>query len=817
MTVKSDAELAQNRGISVEQLEMLRDTRGLTDEAIEKLPQPALMRSLRRVDYPDMPRQRQLFRLAQSGAYTPAQQAGALASALHQLDSLRLRTPPGRYAGLAAGGPVPSGPPSVRPPPPVGGLARPRWVALGPGHIGGRTRTVLPHPTLHRTIWVGSVGGGVWRTDDSGETWFPVDDFMNNLVVTSLVMHPADPNIIYAGTGEGFGNLDSLRGAGLFRTTNGVTWTQVPSTDTTDFRQVNRLAFSADGTTLLVATNKGIFRSVDAAHAAWTRVLATAAADVRCHPIDSRAAVAGSMSSGEAWATSDGGLTWSAATHAGPWSGRVELCYAKADPRTVYASVNVNKGQIWRSTDGGQGFLQRASKTANNLPARYLGDQGWYDNAIWAGDPTDAELVIVGGIDLWRSTDGGNTLTDISTWWDDRSAHADQHFIISHPGYNGTTDRAVYFSNDGGVYRADDVKTVGSEVQPPKVGGWIKLNNAYGVTQFYGAAVQPATGVIICGAQDNGTLAFHPNAAGQKWQTIFGGDGGFCAADPSDPKIFYGEYVFLNIFRSTDGASSDDLSGDRYISGQFWNAAIGRWDWKLEPFRIPDAFNQRSLFIAPFALDPNNPATILAGGESLWRTKDAKAPNTNTTGPRWVRIKPPSNGMISAIAIDPKNSDHVWIGHTSGELWLSTDATSPSPTWQRVDSRGPQPVNIARWVHQIEISQHDSNLVTIAYGEFKPGNAWQTRDRGGTWTNIGATLPDAPIRAVTHHPDLPDVLYVGTEVGVFGSEDQGLTWSPVNEGPANVSVDDLVWNSRTLACVTHGRGVFTIDLTPPIA
>ena len=138
-------------------------------------------------------------------------------------------------------------------PPPVAGLAPRAWTALGPGNIGGRTRAILVHPTNHTTIWAGSVGGGVWRTDDAGAGWTPVDDFMANLAVTSLVMDPNNPDLLYAGTGESFGNIDALRGGGIFRTTDGQRWNQVPATSS-GWTDVNRLAISADGVTLLAAT-----------------------------------------------------------------------------------------------------------------------------------------------------------------------------------------------------------------------------------------------------------------------------------------------------------------------------------------------------------------------------------------------------------------------------------------------------------------------------------------------------------------------------------------------------------------------------------
>ena len=802
---------ANKRGITVEQVEMLRSQRGLTQAAIEALPEKALRKALRRQDYPDAPRARQLFRLRQARDERGRIPEQAVVHALRELDSVRLRAPRGLIARMPTGGAVAPGNMTI---PRVGGLGGARkWKPLGPGNIGGRTRSILIHPTTPDTMWAGSVGGGIWRTDDGGGSWSPVDDFMANLAVTSMVMDPNNPDLMYAATGEGFGNLDALRGGGLFRTTDGANWTHVTATSGPGWSEVNRLALSANGAVLLAATRTGIRRSTDPARAVWQTVLTAAVGDVKFHPTDPSKAVAGSLSDGVSWCSTDGGATWVQSTHPGVWSGRVEVCYAVASPATVYASVDVNNGEIWRSTDGGKTFAKRSTLNPDGDAARYLGDQGWYDNVIWAGDRTNANLVIVGGIDLWRSTDGGNQLTDISTWWDSASAHADQHTIVAHPDYNGSSNRTVFFGNDGGVYRADDVTTVGNDPGVPRVAGWTELNNTYGVTQFYGGAGNAGSGIIIAGAQDNGTLAFDPAAGSEQWRQIFGGDGGFCCADANDPNVFYGEYVFLNIHRNTDGATTDDTTGDRYISGQFWNGVIRQWDWKQPPFRIPDAFNQRALFIAPFTLDANDSNRILAGGESLWRTNDAKAPNTPTSGPRWTRIKPPSNSPISAIAIAPGDSDQVWVGYADGEVGRSLDATAAMPTWTRIDGPGPNQLRTGRFCHQIAVSPHDANTILASFGGFAAGNLWRSDNGGASWTNIAGNLPAAPIRAVTIHPSQADWFYAGTEVGVFASEDRGATWSPTNEGPANVSVDDLFWMGERLICVTHGRGVWEIDLS----
>lgn len=815
MATKSDALLAEEKNIPVEQVQVLREARALTDEGFAELPDTALQRAIRKFDYPDMPRERLAFRLAQDGLRRGGEQryGNAITNALNQLYALRMQVLPGQRAGMPVGGLVPTLMTGILAPPPAAGLSSRAWQSIGPGSVGGRTRAIVIHPTNHQRMWLGSAGGGIWQSNDGGASWMPVDDFMANLSVTSLVMDQSDPNLMYAGTGEGFGNLDSLRGAGVFRTTDGTNWTQIAATDRPEFHRINRLALSSDGIVLLAATNAGVFRSTDAARAVWERVLNFSCADVKFHPTDSDKGIAGSLDTGRAWQTRDGGRTWRQATHTGTWSGRVELCYALADPNRVYASINVDNGQIWRSINGGRSFARRKGRNQDGRPAGFLGGQGWYDNVIWAGDPTDRDLLVVGGVDLWRSTDGGNQLRDISTWWDSDSAHADHHAIVSHPAFDGVGNRTVWFGNDGGIYRADDIMTVGNDPVPPRKTGWVNLNNGYGVTQFFGGAVNPTSGIIVCGAQDNGTLAYDPARGPDDWRTIFGGDGGFCAADPTDSKVFYGEYVRLNIHRNEDGATSDDTAGDRYISGQFFNHATRQWDWKPVPFRIPDAFNERALFIAPFALDPNQSQTLLAGGESLWRTTDARAPNTPTSGPRWQRIKPPANGLISAIAIDPGDSDQVWVGHEFGEVWRSDNATAASPAWTRIDGQGPQPLDVARFCHQILVSPHDANLIFVAFGGYRRGNIWRSDDRGATWSDIGAALPEAPIRAIAVHPTQPEWVYLGTEVGIFGSDNLGQDWSPTNEGPANVSVDDLIWSGTTLIAVTHGRGVFTIDLS----
>jgi photosystem II stability/assembly factor-like uncharacterized protein len=794
--------LAAERRLIPGHVAELARRRGVTAAMLRAMPEPIVRRTLGRLQYADLPRIRESFRHRQAlddeGRLPPQ----GLQRAFRQHRGFV----PAASAQIAG---VPTGPRAApAAPPPAAGLnpAHTGWTSLGPGNIGGRIRSIIIDPRDSNRLWAGSVGGGIWQTGDGGQSWQAVDDLLANLAVSCMAIDPAHPDTIYAGTGEGFFNMDAIRGAGIFWTNDSSTWTQIVQTNTPDFQSVNRIAVSADGQVVLAATENGIFRSGDPGRATWTNTSSDGMAFVACHPQDSAQAIAGGLRNGQAYYSTDSGQTWAAA-QGGPWSGRVELAYSTQHASIVYASVDVNGGEIWRSSDGGKTFTRRNSVGDDQKPTNYLGNQGWYGNAIWAGDPTNADLVLVGGVNLWRSTDGGDTLVDISTWWDARSCHADHHRIVADPRYDGITNWKVYFGNDGGIYTANDVRAVGNDPQPPRIAGWIKLDNSFGVTQFYSGAGNSATGTIIGGAQDNGTLTYTPQAGSQKWGTVFGGDGGFCAADPTDPNIFYGEYVYLNIHRSTDGGNNAD-----YISGQFWDGQ--QWTFKPVPYRIPDAANQAALFIAPFVLDPNNPNCILAGGLSLWRTEDAKTPNTDATGPSWASIKNSAGGHISAIAITPGKSDIVWVGHEDGQLYKTSNGTSAAPTWQQMDNTGANPLAAGRYCTRITVDPTATDTVYVMFGGYVQGNLWKTVNGGANWSLVAAgLLPNSPFRALAIHPDKPNYLYLGTEVGLFASEDGGTTWTPTNEGPTNCSVDDLFWMNKTLVAGTHGRGMFSIDLS----
>lgn len=658
-------------------------------------------------------------------------------------------------------------------------LAHDAWMSIGPGNVGGRVRSILVHPTKPSTMFAGSVGGGIWKTVDGGASWAAVDDFMANLAITSMLFHPTNPLIMYAGTGEGYNNADAIRGAGIFKSSDGgTTWTQLSSTANSNFYYVLRVAISPDGRVLLAGTQTGLFRSTDGG-ATFTKIVGgPTPVDIDFHPTDSTRAVAGDRA-GQAWLTTDGGLTWAKGALALPastvGSRRVEIAYARGTPEIVYAVVDRDGGLVFKSVDGGITYLQILVSGYVELLEN---GQGWYDLALWV-NPRDADDLLVGGVNLYRSRDGGNSFTQVSSAYG--MLHADQHIIVEHRQFDNAGNRLLYVGNDGGVYKIRDLALLTSTSTAQYEG----LNNNLAVTQFYGAAGNAATGVIVGGTQDNGTLTYNPWAGSESWDAMFGGDGGFAAADPTDPNYFYGEHVYLQVHRSTNGG----------LSSTFIFNGIG------------DA-GRYANFIAPFILDPNDPRRMLAGGRSLWRSDDVKA-----AVPAWREIKGPAASYISAIAVAPGNSNIVWVGHNNGDVFRTGDATSVAPTWTKVDSL----TLPNRFVTRITIDPFDANVVYVTFGGFVDQNIQRTQNGGVDWhdaTGKGTTgLPLVPVRDLEIDPSDPQALWAATEVGIFRSGDRGLTWDPSQEGPANISVEELFVLDDYLYAVTHGRGLFRHPLT----
>jgi hypothetical protein len=655
-------------------------------------------------------------------------------------------------------------------------------------------------------MFVGAAGGGLWKTTDAGASWTAISAFLPSFVVTSVIFRPGDPSTMYAGTGEGFRAIDSIRGAGVLKSTDGGTsWSALGATNTSDFWFVNRLAMSADGATLLVATNTGLFRSTNQG-ASFTQVLAPAGVgfpevmDVKFLPGSSTNAVAAG-NSGNVYYSTNGGAGWSAAT--GPaiqtttneQPHRIELGIAPSSPSTVYIALNVNSGEVWRSTDSGQSYVKMGT------PAQ-TGGHGDYALTIWV-DPTNVSIVLVGGLDVFRSMNSGVT-------WEQIGSHVDapfaslasaQHAIVADPGFNGSTNTRVLFGTDGGVWKTDNVYQARYQLACGSCFtiNYASLNHGLAITQFNGGAGHAGTGKIVGGSQNNGTLVYTPAAGPNGWTIEFILDAGYAAIDPTDPNYLYGEFAYLRIQRSSNGGASGE-----FVS---WSSAGGVCN--PAPYRIDDACNGTANYVAPFMLDPTNPNRMLGGGVSLWQSNDIKTPVTNSTGPSWRAIKGPTAGSvpISALMISAVNPNIVWVGHNNGDVYVTGDSQAVSPTWTKVDG-GVLP---DRQVTSFAIDPTNTNVVYVTFDGFNADNIWKTTNSGGTWTPLSG-LPAIPAYSVVMHPSLTRVLFVGTSAGVFQSNDAGASWVTQSIGPlaANARVMQLFWMGSTLVAATHGFGMFTL-------
>ena len=697
------------------------------------------------------------------------------------------------------------------------------WTSVGPGNVGGRTRALVIQRTSPNIMYAGGVAGGVWKSVDSGASWTPQGDLFANLAVCSLVMDPTNPQVLYAGTGEGYFNADSVRGAGIFKTTDGgTTWTQLSSTATSDFYYVNRLVVSPnDPNRVYAATRTGLWVSPNAG-ASWSRLYDASGVNgvtdlvVRTDTTPDTLVIAcGIFTTATIRSSNDAGATWSS-SYSEAGMDRTSLAIAPSSQNIVYALVSSNSGgtyyngmqAVLRSVDGGASWATQVRNTnptklnttqlSNTVYAFYSTcwggsnvywyNQGWYDNVI-AVDPVDPNRVWTGGIDLYRSDDQGQNWGLASCWWANSGTpyfvHADQHAIVFHPNYNGTTNTTVFVGNDGGVFRSDTARAA-TNSSPCSTSGnfvWTSLNNGYGVTQFYYGAVYPGGATYFGGTQDNGTQRGSTAAGPNAWTSILGGDGGSVAVNPQNTQVLYAENTNVSIRKSIDGGAN------------FSSAYSG----------ISDNFP----FIGVFVMDPNAPDTLWSGGTKLWRTVNAAG--------LWTQASAvlPSSGKVSALTVFKGDSNRVAVGTNNGYVLTSTAAlgTSSATTWT-----GPKIVT--GYISSVAYAPGNSATLYATCSTFGQPHVLKSTDSGATWVSISGSgtgaLPDVPALSVAPDPNNPNRLYVGTDIGVYVTNNGGANWAVEHTGFANVTTANLVIEPQTkrLYAFTHGRGAWYVPLPP---
>jgi len=742
---------------------------------------------------------------------------------------------------------------------PAAGASKPiagaEWEPLGPapmlgGQIGttgstrpmsGRVSDVVVDPRSHDRWLIGTAQGGVWETTDGGGTWTPRSDREGSLSIGALAIAPSDPDVVYAGTGEAVGSIASYFGVGLLKSIDGgKTWTllAVPTFGGTAFSDIR--VHPADPDVLVVATGTGIagrgaetpptrpesgvLKSTDGG-ASWVSQVGCDgcyASDLEVHPADFTRQYVGFLevrpadstgqdtgSDGALWRTADGEV-WAKVD--GPWTsgafsekgiGRIELAIAPSNPDTLYVSIgdapNMGIGNdggllgLWRTndawaetprwtriptgaTDDGTGVCGYCGwKPARGSAA----GQCWYDHEILV-DPLDADTLYAGGIPLWKCSPctAAPVWTEVSKSASDpvNGIHVDQHAMA----WAGSR---LIVGNDGGAWSTTD-------------GGatWNDHNAGLSTIQFYDGVLHPTDpNLVIGGSQDNGTAVFEGSSS---WTWIASGDGADNAISSTDPgNDWTVSSQRLTIFRTTDGGTSFQAADDG-----------------IDKTRAP--------FIARFEKCPCNDDLFIAGTDDLWRCDNFFSAET----PTWRANGLDLHEWITALAFAPSEAGGTTyaVGSRSGGIYLTTDG---GDTWSN-DIGGGVP---DRYVTDMAFDPTTKDILYVTLSGFSestpwtPGHVFRTATATATspiWKDISPSDLDTPHNTILVDRVDPDVLYVGTDVGVLFTDDGGGTWLQAAEGLPNVAVFDLAASNVTGSVVafTFGRGAWRLAIgaeTPP--
>ncbi len=687
------------------------------------------------------------------------------------------------------------------------------WRCIGPAR-GGRAQCVAGVVGDPHTFYMGSTGGGVWKTDDAGASWRNVTDgFVGTGSVGDIAVAESDPNVVYVGMGEADIRGNFSHGDGVYRSVDaGKTWTHVGLEDT---RQIGRIAIDPrDPDVLFVAalghvfgTNaqRGLFRSRDGGET-WERVLfvddRTGAIDVAIDPHNPRVVFAafwqvarmpwrldsGGPGSG-LYRSTDGGTTRTRLETGLPKGtlGKIGVSPSAAQRDLVYAIVEAEDGGVFRSTDGGDSW-----RRVND--DRALRQRAWYYTHVIA-DPIDAETVYVMNVGFHKSIDGGRSFSTI------RVPHVDNHDLWIDPVDN----RRMANANDGGANVSFD-------------GGasWSTQTNQP-TAQFYRVTVDNRHPYRVYGAQqDNSTASVSSRGrAIGPWErdlySVGGCECGYIAVHPEDPDIVYA------------GCYGGSMTIYDHATGETRDISI----WPENPMGSgADVLQHRFQWTFPIVISPHDPETVYAGAERVFRTHDR--------GASWQAISPDlttndkskqrsSGGPITqdntsveyyctifTIAESPIEEGLLWVGTDDGLVHVSSDG---GESWTDVtpDAMGDWPL-----VSLIEASPHDPDTAWAAVTRYKMNDfrpmIYRTTDRGATWTLVvDGIAADDFVRAVREDPEVPGLLYAATETGVYVSLDAGARWSSMRLGLPAVPVTDVAIRDDDLVISTQGRSFWIFD------
>ncbi|MDJ0837959.1 MAG: DUF5719 family protein [Acidobacteriota bacterium] len=708
------------------------------------------------------------------------------------------------------------------------------WQERGPGNVGGRTRAVVVDPTdpSQNTWLIASTGGGVWKTKNAGASWYPTMEDLPNMTTTTIAIAESNPSVMYVGTGRGYGSeYQHIPGDGIFKSTDGgETWTQLESTANGQlFDAINRIVVDPRDEKIVLACGNdkydnngqdigprrsGIYRSTNGG-ISWTKVW-----DVWDHfgePTDNsvqqivvtpgnpdvmyaavnRMGVLVSRDGGQSWRVSDDTFAqpsgYDEPTDGIGASVRVELAIAPSEPTRLYASVERPRasGDIYMSLNAGDSWTiweNAGTEDPNWFNAFGLsgvfGQQGWFDNTITV-HPDDPNYIIVGGVNLYGmyfTPHNQRRNTRAIGWWTENAegisvVHADHHFLTVIPR-GGVNNFQVLDANDGGIGISDDSGQT-----------WRQMANMQ-TTQFYDVDKKPGENVYIGGMQDNGTWISGPDPDNASdWTFAAPGDGFQVAWHATDPNLVMSSAQYGYYRRSTDG-------------GKTWKDLISISN-VLGPFISKIAYSRT---------DPDLIFTMNAFG--IRRSDDFGETWTLVTPSRWGGVN-----TFDDLAVSIADPRVVWATSRAVVVGGFYNSDDSGATWNKLETSA-LPDGLR---YSSGIATHPTDPKTAYLMFSAPGlpKLMRTTDQGLSWEDLSGFgtegvsangFPDVSTFCALVMPHDPNIIWVGTDIGLVVSQDGGKNWEIADNGLPNTAIFKMKIVEGQILVATYGRGVWTLDL-----
>lgn len=665
------------------------------------------------------------------------------------------------------------------------------WEFAGPLNIGGRITDIEMPEGSNSTIFVGSAAGGIFKTINNGDSWVNVFQDAATLTIGDIALDPNNPDVIWAGTGEANASSQSVRGDGIYKSTDGGTnWQNSGLEESAYFGRIivdhansNRVFAAVCGNLFTPDANRGIYRTTNGG-TSWQRVLfvndSTSAIDIVQHPDNPNILYASmwermrglnyrrSFGPGSGiWKSTDGGDSWTELTVGLPLGydiGRIGLAISPSSPDILYAFYdNLNEVAVYKTQNSGQSWTR-----TNDAPLQGINSNfGWYFGQIRVS-PDNPDMVYVLGVDLQFTTDGGNSWTQLAGYFNNDMIHVDHHAMYINP----STGR-VLEGNDGGLYFSDDYGYF-----------WNKINNLP-LTQFYDIEVDnlnPAK--IYGGTQDNNSIRTLTGNLND-WEPILGGDGFYSLVDYTNSNIVYAEYQYGCLNKSTNGGS--------YMYPIHYDWSTDRVNWS-----------------APVIMHPMNPETLYFGTYRVWKSIDGGNSWTPVSNDLTKGDDGSSFHTITTLAISSIDADIVLAGTDDGRVHISTTGGS---LWTDISTGLPD-----RWITRVATDPFDVNTIYATCSGFRWDeplpHVYRSTDLGQSWEPISSNLPEIPVNAFIADPSRQGRLFVGTDAGVFWSNDAGVQWQSLNSGLGNITVTSMKIHGgeNFLLIGTYGLGAYKLDL-----